>query len=56
MVQGDRDNFGPEEQLRAAAVSWSKQVSLAVIEGADHFFEQHLPQLRQRVVGFLRGA
>ena len=56
VVQGDRDNFGPEEELRAAAVSWSGQVRLAVIAGADHFFEQHLPQLHQRVVGFLRDA
>lgn len=56
VVQGAWDNFGPEEQLRAAAASWSKQVSLAVIAGADHFFEQHLAQLRQRVVGFLRDA
>ena len=56
VVQGDQDNFGPEEELRAAAASWPGQVRLAMIAGADHFFEQHLPQLRQRVVGFLRGA
>jgi alpha/beta superfamily hydrolase len=56
VVQGDRDNFGPEETLKAAAGSWSEQVELAVISGADHFFTEHLPQLHQAVVGFLHGS
>lgn len=56
VVQGDADNFGPEEDLRTAAGLWGDQVEVAVIAGADHFFTQHLPQLHQAVVGFIQGS
>lgn len=54
VVQGDGDRFGSEETLRTAAASWTRQVQLAIVPGADHFFAQQLPSLRRRVVGFLR--
>jgi len=54
VVQGDGDRFGSEEELRALASSCSGQVQLEVITGADHFFAQHLQELRRRVVVFLR--
>ena len=54
VVQGERDNFGSEPELRAAATSWSEHVRLSMIPGADHFFAEHLPQLRGAVVGFLK--
>ncbi|MDT4966462.1 MAG: uncharacterized protein QOJ64_1199 [Acidobacteriota bacterium] len=50
-VHGDKDEFGPADKLRALAGSLPEQshVSVRIIEGADHFFEGHLDELKEAI-------
>ena len=48
-VSGARDRFGPREKLEALAASAAPPKKLVVIEGADHFFEGRLRELREAV-------
>ncbi|HTG16627.1 MAG TPA: alpha/beta fold hydrolase [Blastocatellia bacterium] len=52
-VQGALDEFGSAEDLKkfVATVEGINQVE--IIEGADHFFEGHLPELFQAVSDFI---
>lgn len=52
-VQGDRDEFGPLEELREGLERVAEPRRLVVIEGADHFFTDRLKALRQAIVGWL---
>src|ERR1700688_4066836 len=45
-VSGARDQFGPRARLEALAASMPGPKKLVVIEGADHFFEGRLRELR----------
>ena len=48
-VHGDRDEFGDVERLRNIAAKLEPQtdVQVTIIEGAGHFFEQHLDELKR---------
>ena len=48
-VHGDRDEFGEVAKLGELVTKLQPytQVQLSVIEGADHFFEGHLDELKQ---------
>lgn len=48
-VHGDRDEFGEVEKLKeiVAKIEPHTQVQLSVIQGADHFFEGHLDELKR---------
>jgi alpha/beta superfamily hydrolase len=50
-VHGDRDEFGPADKLRALAASLPEEtpVTVRIIEGADHFFEGHLDELKEAI-------
>jgi alpha/beta superfamily hydrolase len=53
-VSGGRDRFGPRDQLEKMVASIPEPRQLVVIEGADHFFEGRLRELREAVEGWLK--
>jgi alpha/beta superfamily hydrolase len=54
-VHGDRDEFGNIERLRelAAKISVHTGVELRVIEGAGHFFDDHLDELKRAITEWM---
>jgi alpha/beta superfamily hydrolase len=48
-VSGERDRFGPRPKLEALVASLPEPKKLVFIEGADHFFEGRLRELRQTI-------
>jgi alpha/beta superfamily hydrolase len=50
-VHGDRDEFGAAEKVRALVSSLPAEAkaSIRIIEGADHFFEGHLNELKDGI-------
>ena len=48
-VSGARDQFGPRAKLEALVASVPEPKKLVVIEGADHFFEGRLRELREAI-------
>jgi len=53
-VSGARDQFGPRAQLEALVASVSEPKKLVIIEGADHFFEGRLRELREAIETWVR--
>jgi uncharacterized protein len=53
-VSGARDQFGPRAKLEALVASASEPKKLVVIEGADHFFEGRLRELRETIESWVR--
>ena len=53
-VSGARDQFGPRAKLEALVASAAEPKKLIVIEGADHFFEGRLRELRETIEGWVR--
>jgi alpha/beta superfamily hydrolase len=53
-VSGARDQFGPSAKLEALTASVPEPKKLVVIEGADHFFEGRLRELREAVETWIR--
>jgi alpha/beta superfamily hydrolase len=45
-VQGENDEFGPGETLRALVLELPPPREIAVIPGADHFFDGRLDALQ----------
>jgi len=54
LVSGSRDQYGSKAQLDALAQSLPEPKKLAIIEGADHFFEGRLRELREAIEGWIR--
>jgi alpha/beta superfamily hydrolase len=48
-VSGARDQFGPRAGLEALMASIPEPKKLVIIEGADHFFEGRLRELREAI-------
>jgi alpha/beta superfamily hydrolase len=48
-VSGTRDQFGPRAKLEALVASMPEPKRLVVVEGADHFFEGRLRELRETI-------
>lgn len=48
-VSGERDQFATVEQLEAMVSSVAGPRKLVIVQGADHFFEGHLPEMRTTV-------
>lgn len=48
-VSGARDQFGPRAKLEALVASVTDPKKLVIIEGADHFFEGRLRELREAI-------
>lgn len=55
-VSGARDQFGPRAKLEALFASVPEPKKLVVIEGADHFFEGRLRELREAIELWVREA
>lgn len=53
-VSGARDQFGPHAKLEALAASVPEPKKLVIIEGADHFFEGRLRELREAVENWVK--
>lgn len=53
-VSGARDQFGPRAKLEALLASVPEPKKLVVIEGADHFFEGRLRELREAIEAWVR--
>jgi alpha/beta superfamily hydrolase len=49
VASGDRDQFGPRTKLEGIVRSLSEPKKLVLIEGADHFFEGRLRELREAI-------
>jgi len=55
-VSGARDQFGPRTKLEALVRSLPEPKKLVVIEGADHFFEGRLRELREAIETWVKDA
>jgi uncharacterized protein len=53
-VSGARDQFGPREKLESLVASLPEPKKLVLIEGADHFFEGRLRELRETIETWVR--
>jgi len=53
-ISGARDQFGPRTRLEALVASVPEPKKLVVIEGADHFFEGRLRELREAIEAWVR--
>jgi uncharacterized protein len=54
-VSGDRDQFGPRAKLERLAEALPEPKKLVIVEGADHFFEGRLRELRETIEAWLPG-
>lgn len=54
LVGGARDQFGPRAKLEALVASMPEPKKLVLIEGADHFFEGRLRELRQVIEAWVK--
>jgi alpha/beta superfamily hydrolase len=55
-VSGARDQFGPRSKLEALVASIPDLKKLVIIEGADHFFEGRLRELRESIEAWVKEA
>ena len=55
-VHGDRDEFGDVDRLRALVAMLQPQtdVQLSIIEGAGHFFDGHLDEMKRVITEWAR--
>jgi alpha/beta superfamily hydrolase len=53
-VSGGHDQFGPRSQLERVVESAPEPKKLVIIEGADHFFEGRLQELRETIEAWVR--
>jgi len=53
-VSGARDQFGPKAALEALVNPLPEPKKLVLIEGADHFFEGRLRELRETIEAWLK--
>src|SRR5262249_18028074 len=56
VVQGEADQYGPLETLRAWYARLSEPKTLAVVSGADHFFTEHQAELRDAMRAYFRSG
>ena len=54
LVSGARDQFGPRTKLEALVASLPEPKKLVLIEGADHFFEGRLRELRDAIEDWVK--
>ncbi len=55
-VSGARDQFGPRAKLESLVSSLPEPKRLVTIEGADHFFEGRLRELREAIDAWVNQA
>ena len=55
-VSGARDQYGPRAELERLVLALPEPKKLIVIEGADHFFEGRLRELREAMEAWIRAT
>lgn len=55
-MSGARDQYGPRTKLEALTASVPEPKKLVIIEGADHFFEGRLRELREAIEAWVSEA
>ena len=55
-VSGSRDQFGPRAKLEGLVASAPEPKKLVIIDGADHFFEGRLRELRETIEAWVKEA
>lgn len=55
-VSGARDQFGPKAKLEALVASVPEPKNLVLINGADHFFEGRLHELRNTIESWIKAS
>ena len=55
-ISGARDQFAPRSELKKLIEPLPEPKKLVLIEGADHFFEGHLRELKEAVEAWVRTA
>lgn len=55
-ISGARDQFGPRAKLQALVSSLPDPKKLVLIEGADHFFEGRLREMRESIEAWVKEA
>jgi alpha/beta superfamily hydrolase len=53
-ISGDRDQFGPRAKLEKLVEALPEPKKLVVVEGADHFFEGRLREMRDGIESWIR--
>ncbi len=53
-LSGARDQFGPRSKLESLVASVPEPKKLVIIEGADHFFEGRLRELREATEAWVK--
>jgi uncharacterized protein len=53
-VSGARDQFGPRRKLEELVSSIPEPRKLVIVEGADHFFEGRLRELREAIEAWMK--
>ena len=53
-ISGDRDRFGPRAKLEKLVEALPEPKKLVIVEGADHFFEGRLRELRDGIASWIR--
>lgn len=53
-VSGDRDQFGPRAKLAKLVEALPEPKKLVIVEGADHFFEGRLRELREAIETWIK--
>jgi alpha/beta superfamily hydrolase len=56
LVSGSRDQFGPRARLESVVASLPEPRNLVMIEGADHFFEGRLREMRETIENWIRNS
>lgn len=54
LLSGARDQFGPQAKLQEVAAALPEPKKLVLIEGADHFFEGRLREVRETIEAWVR--
>jgi len=55
-VSGDRDQFGQRAKLQRVVEALPEPRKLVIVEGADHFFEGRLRELREAIEIWIKGS
>ena len=56
LVSGDRDQYGSRAELEKLTASLRDPKKLVMIEGADHFFEGRLREMRETIASWINEA
>jgi alpha/beta superfamily hydrolase len=53
-VSGSRDQYGPPESLKKLVDLAAEPKEMVIVEGGDHFFEGHLPEMQAAIHAWVR--